>query len=174
MKRFYRLSHAFSGCILVAMLTACGGAQMPPLAGALSQSTLGVNPDTKLSGEVLSGTNVRLRYPYNQCPFFGIAVVDFIASGTATGPYPGTFRAKGQWSSENQYRNTHTGFDEHFTITSGSASYSGGVHYFSDQHAYGGCTSISLDQARYKSKLLNARGRAAVNISKDGFSEQFF
>ena len=180
MKRFYLLSRALSGCTVLAMLAACGGAQTPPLAGVQSQATLRVNPNSKLSGEALSGTKVRVYYPNKQCPYFGVSAVRFIATGTATGPYPGTFKAKGYWASHpgGKGRLPGTDFGERFMILSGSVIYSGGAHYTTDQHDYGNCGSFAIGQARYRSKLLQARGTAAVNIAKrlsgNTFAEEFY
>jgi hypothetical protein len=134
-----------------------------------------VNPNSKLSGEVLSGTKVRLSYPHNVCPVLDVSIVNFIATGTATGPYPGIFKAKGQWSSRpgGYRRQPFTGLNEHFTIKSGAGIYTGSVAYSNSQHAYGNCTSISI-QAHYRSTRLRAHGTTDVSISTGSFAEEFY
>ena len=175
MIRLDLLSRAFGACMVVAMLTACGGSQAPPLVAVHSQSDRGISLHSKLSGETLTATKIRLYFPYKVCQVFGIDIVGFVVSGTAAGPYPGTFTAKGRWGAKpDTYRSPgSTGFGERFTIKSGSASYSGNVDYNVQGHTYGNCQGISLGQARYWSGALGAKGTATVQISRGSFQEGF-
>jgi hypothetical protein len=97
--------YALGICVGIAIFAGCssGGSQVAP-AGPMQQSDAqsGVNmkaPSAKpfplgLGGEVLNATNVTLKtYCYGK----GAFVTDFSASGTASGPYPGSFLANGHW-----------------------------------------------------------------------------
>jgi hypothetical protein len=142
MKKLSRAHYALSVCATVIMLAGCGEAlqspsptaQMPfskggardtlgSISGAASQR---LGPDS--SGyEGFSAPKTRIHchsYFYNPYDFGFNA--KFRATGTATGPYPGTFTASGSWSYEvNRGGQFSSSFQEKFAIRSGSSKISG-------------------------------------------------
>jgi hypothetical protein len=84
--------------------------------------------------------------------------------GTAKGPYPGTFTARGNWSSGEHIGHS---FIELFTISSGSSQVTGSIsfHTFSGQ---GG----PVGTYQYQSSVANGTARVEVIRRKD-FRETF-
>lgn len=129
-----RISAPFAVFAVLALVGCAGGTQLAP--ASIPNSPLGRSADraasstpfakalpASLSGEVLTATNVEVT-PARRCHTPYRINATFAASGTATGPYPGTFPASGTW-----YRifddYTMWGFQESFTITSGSTNIQG-------------------------------------------------
>src|SRR5580704_16140174 len=89
--------YAFGLAAAVAMLVGCAGSQSPigapltaPNAATMPQT---LHPNSELSGETFSATKTR-----SSCSSkgqFSIAGT-FHASGDASGPFPGTFSARGK------------------------------------------------------------------------------
>ena len=81
--------------------------------------------DSPLSGEVFTGSNIHLT-----CHKGGgspdLVRVKFSVSGTASGPYPGTFTAHGRWGVSGGYFEGF-GLRESFTISSGKYTFSGRI-----------------------------------------------
>lgn len=116
---------ATNACAAAAILASLGACST-----SLSRAPFGVVNDSAgtlrfsgVAGEQLSGVKVKLRAG-NCMPLSG-GVVNFTASGTATGPYPGTFTAKGDWEFRPLSFPQSSYFHERFTITSGTISFSG-------------------------------------------------
>ena len=78
-----------------------------------------------LDGETLTATTTVLT-PSAGCGLQQAGSVNFSASGTATGPYPGTFTETGNWSFDLITEQT---FETSFTITSGTRVLSGILLY---------------------------------------------
>ena len=103
-----------SPCFL--LLIACGHTQstLPQPIGYAASYTTRVKP---LAGEVFKATNVVIHHS-GGCPDpLGGISVRFTATGTAAGPYPGTFSIHGSWSYESVVLQ-HWSFDEKATIKS--------------------------------------------------------
>lgn len=95
--------YALRICAAIAILAGCGGSQVPigPVQlGKNTATTTRVGPPgsraissvrsaSELSGEALTSTEVTLKQKDCHCTFR--------ATGRATGPYPGTFTAKGYY-----------------------------------------------------------------------------
>lgn len=129
-----RINAPFAAFAVLALAGCAGGTQLAP--ASIPNSPLGRSADraasgtpfaralpASLSGEVLTATNVEVT-PARRCRTPYRINATFTASGTATGPYPGTFSASGSW-----YRffddYTTWGFQESFTIASGSTNIEG-------------------------------------------------
>jgi hypothetical protein len=100
MKIISRITYALSVCAAAAILAACGGATQPSVLNGVEQSVAANGiPVTPLSSESedLTTTDVNVT---PSCPRNPGA--SFNASGTATGPYPGTFTASGFWRDDQE------------------------------------------------------------------------
>ncbi|MET0621733.1 MAG: post-COAP-1 domain-containing protein [Pyrinomonadaceae bacterium] len=78
-----------------------------------------------LNGETLGRTTVMaddaaFRISNLNCTQGGVAGFDFTTSGTATGPYPGTYTESGSVTFQNAPGGVILGFSSQFTITSGA------------------------------------------------------
>jgi hypothetical protein len=96
------------------------------LSGAASQR---LGPDSS-GNEGFSAPKTRIRchsYFYNPSDF-GFNT-KFRATGTATGPYPGTFTASGSWGYEAFHGQFSSSFQEKFAIRSGSSKIRGTAIY---------------------------------------------
>ncbi len=125
--------YALAAYAAVATLGGCGGpqAQFSPLApiqqnvrqsGGNSNVVL-VKPLASLGGEVFKASNVHIRAAHCSKDQIGVF---FNASGTAAGPYPGTFTAPhGRWEFYHPRFGAFWTFRESFTITSGANTISG-------------------------------------------------
>ena len=123
---------------LGAFLGGCSGAARP---GDVTPATIGL-PEAgfrsvsartaasvpgPLNGETFTGTVTVQRGP--SCHYEANADAFFTASGTATGPYPGTFTASGHWWSVNDSGSFFIwAFEESFTIASLGGSIGGFVN----------------------------------------------
>ena len=120
------LCHATNACAAAAVLASLGGCSTPELSHApvgTVHDSAGTLRSAGLGGELLTGSKVKLRA--GKCNGLSGGSVRFTASGTATGPYPGTFTAKGDWSFAPLEHPVSYYFHERFTITSGTISFSG-------------------------------------------------
>jgi hypothetical protein len=116
----------FAGLVF-SMLAACnaGGYQVAPsasngLRSTSSRAFSSVRP-TMLSGEVLKTTNGGSYVCFHES--HGYNKVIFSTHGHASGPYPGSFTAHGAWYWGGLYH--VQGFNERFTIRSGTLAISG-------------------------------------------------
>jgi len=129
------LSRCALGFAVTAILLAgCGGGLPSSIDAPVAQNAattryvprpiLLVHSDSKISGETFTSTSVRSR-----CHGKQTMRGSFHAHGSASGPVPGTFTASGNAGQSNQgHSHMRTwGFEETFTITSGSQEVSGSV-----------------------------------------------
>ncbi len=108
------------------LLVGCAGLPTP-MRGALPPEQMlrvGAN-HFSLSGERFQASNVHLKAYDGGC-IGGDIWIDFTAVGAASGPYPGTFKAKGSWFYVKGWVSGEPNFSETFTITS-KTSISGNV-----------------------------------------------
>jgi hypothetical protein len=176
--------YALSVCAAAAMLTGCGGStQFPnptaqtPAGNAISSmrvtSPSFVTPErigANSSGtEVLTGKATLHRCHADDFEFFRRFSH---AHGKATGPYPGTFTASGQWGvSEiivNGSQFFYSTFSESFIITSGASKVSGTIE--GTPSGFLSCKSFGPKTLQYTSNY--GDGNADIQIIKKGeFSE---
>jgi hypothetical protein len=100
MKTVSRRHCTLSVCAAAAILAGCGGATQPSVLNGTEQNTaMNTVSATRLSSEseALTTTDVAVT---PSCPSSPGA--SFNASGTATGPYPGTFTASGLWRDDQE------------------------------------------------------------------------
>jgi hypothetical protein len=124
-----------------------------------------------LSGEVLTGTDIA-----GTCPPPGDAgSVPYTASGTATGPYPGTFTETGYWELDLEVLSA---FHASYTITSGSTTISGTADYATTTFA--ACDGRMYNEpATYVATVTSPggtttdHGTASVNIAYGSFDQSF-
>ena len=163
----------------VAVLAGCSNAaQIAPIPGrtldaripAVKVDSPTSHPmDSPMSGEVLTGSSV-----HGTCHGGGgdlVARGKFSASGTASGPYPGTFTAHGTWTVHSGYFNGFA-LHESFTISSGKHTFSGRM-WVENSYFIGSPCKPAIHDLTY---LLHSRGwtgNAIANISKKSVSETF-
>jgi len=138
-----------SSCAAAASLAGCGGSQsLVGSAGAMGVSTASAAQRGSLgSSETESLYTRRVRAKCFESS--GGCNCLFRASGTASGPVPGTFTARGDW---NATRNSSWKFWETFSITSNSTVVTGTI---SGQGAHpqmkGGCITFGPHIMTYSS-----------------------
>ena len=166
-------SNRLSLYVLVAFALGSGGAQ--PAAAALNThgatrtapNAVFANPLTSpLSGEVLTATNVEVVEV--KCQEQG-AHSTFSASGTATGPFPGSFTAKGGWRTRSLYSQEWI-FHESFTIMSGTSEIHGHVAQLGGPGwcgEYGSTRTLKYTAGHW------AGSASTTGISEGVFSETF-
>jgi len=129
---------AIAAVLSMALLVSCGRAQSiaPQLQATLTESPA-LSALSRLSGEGFTASDVTVHVV--ECNPFSSGekyAATFMASGSASGPYPGAFTASGSWSAgDNGLHEPHWGFVEQFQITSGKRSINGvikgsGAHTF--------------------------------------------
>jgi hypothetical protein len=122
-----------------------------------------------LSGEVLKGTDVLT----GVCPPPGDAgSLPYTASGTASGPYPGTFTETGYWELDLEVLSA---FHASYTITSGSTTITGTADYAAS--AFAACDGRMYNElASYAASISGTAtdsGTSTVNISYGSFDQSF-
>ena len=137
MKTISRRHYGLSVCAAAAMLAGCGGSsQFPnpdvqaPLNGRHTIDVIASASRTALEDSKPDSSRIELltaeaKGHCKRSPSGLFGSCDFKASGTATGPYPGTFTAKGTYNVCETYCPWF--FSESFTITSGTAIISGTI-----------------------------------------------
>jgi hypothetical protein len=129
------------------------------------------NVAKSLNGEKFSATSVSVG---GSC---GSAFdISFTAHGKATGAYPGTFTASGQW--EVYFSTPFSGkkdvsFDETFTIKSAVGMIKGRASSGGDE---ANCELFERNTAKWHTRNLNPnqRGTLAIPIIEDGHLEETF
>ncbi len=178
MKTISRVPYALSVCIVGAMLAGCGGStQFPnpaaqtPVGNAITSkraaspsfTTPRVGSDSSSTERLIGIAKLKCRYESD------IPTTSFRASGTATGPYPGTFTAKGGWWFYNSLQGLIWAFHESFTIRSRTSTVSG--TFFPGTEG-GGRTPWCrrfVNSVPYTSG--SKTGNARVNIQRSDFRE---
>jgi hypothetical protein len=187
MKLRYVTQNPLSVCVAITILAGCSGsAQLPnPIAqaplgngriaddAAFLKAAAPARSDLFSTGsELLTGVNFRF---HPKCPHEGPEPRSwsetFSASGTATGPYPGTFTGQGSWEAVAHLPQFEFwSFDESFTITSGTSQVSGTISAYAS--AYPGpdsCTGFGPAVLQYTTK--SVQGNANVKVTKYHFGE---
>jgi hypothetical protein len=127
-----RLQWALTGAAILAFALGASVAQ-----SAISAKPFSAKPLTSLSGEILTASTIQFHGCHGQ-PL----ETTFQASGSATGPFPGTFTVTGEWHPNN---GGSTIISQSFVITSGNGTISGTIlglsHLFTcgrfpDSHYY--------------------------------------
>jgi pectate lyase len=161
--------------VVVFALVACGGGAAPSYLAPSSENS--VRPftaaATSLAGERLRATNVRLRNYSGSCDKSAIWIT-FTASGTATGPYSGTFTAHGSWFYVPGWVSGYPAFSEKFKITSeqtisGTASMNGLVGLRISCRDF---RSVHLKNITWFTK--SSKGALLVQMIKKGSLEESF
>jgi hypothetical protein len=125
-----------------------------------------------LGGELLKGADVVT----GVCPPPGDAgSLPYSASGTASGPYPGTFTETGYWELDLEVLSA---FHARYTITSGSTTITGTADYAAS--AFAACDGRMYNEpASYAASVASTggtatdRGTSTVNISYGLFDQSF-
>lgn len=173
-----RSSAGFMTCtILVFALGSSGARSAPPPFRSLLHSVNPTVPNaafanpltSPLSGEVLTATKYELAVV--SCRLHG-GKTTFTASGTATGPFPGTFTATGTWHHHGTPYKISLHFRESFTIKSGMREISGHIELLNNANYGAGCEEIQNPDLHYKTDD-HWTGVASAGISNSGFSEAF-
>jgi hypothetical protein len=174
------------GCVAALLLAACAGvrpnstASLPSVTArsnpiavpervteySLSDSLLHTQTSDGLKGESLTGTATI------ECKSGGQLRAKFVANGTATGPYPGSFVATGIWR-RTHYSDYLNVLQESFTITSGSRTITGHVPRRSVT-GNGSCFFLKA-QFEYRARGGHWRGSASASMSYPSydFAETF-
>lgn len=110
-----------------------------------------------LAGESFAGTDVLT----GQCPPPGDAgSLPFTASGTASGPYPGTFTETGYWELDLEVLSA---FHSSFTITSGATTVTGSTD-FTVGTAFAACDGRAYSvPTQYTGMVTDASGTSPVS-----------
>jgi hypothetical protein len=165
-------------CAAVATLAGCGGASnVGPThdSGLVPNVTQGghtVASTGLLDGEVLTGAHVRVRHV--KC--HRVYTADFHATGSATGPYPGTFVAKGSWDGGffERGQGPFWHFSEQVAISSGASSIIAVVQGFGTGFGPIRCGSVvSYSLFQYTIDQVTQGFASTTGISKGVFSESF-
>ena len=178
--------YVLSVCAAAAMLAGCGGSpQFPnptaqaPVSNASTSKRVAspsfATPDrigaSSSDNEVLTG-----KATLHRCHPYGLEFFRRFshAQGKATGPYPGTFTASGQWGvSELIYNGKEKffwGFSERFIITSGASKVSGTIEGMSSENPFPSCTSFGPQALQYTSNYGDGNAHVQI-IEKGDFSE---
>jgi hypothetical protein len=169
--------YTLSICAVAAMLAACGGSGQLPIHTAqtsLGGSDVATNsPGTELltgKAELIKACHtIRGQHGKNQ----GWST-NFRAHGNATGPYPGTFTASGEWTaSQNSVHQAQWVFSEYFAITSASSTISGTINGIGVNGSLPfSCTVVKNLAVPYESGSVS--GTAVIKvIQKRDFREKF-
>jgi hypothetical protein len=166
--------------VTVAVVALLGMTAVVGVAPALANSV-------NLDGETFSSSSAELvAHPTGGEPYCGAwqqGSVTFSTSGTASGPYPGTFTETGQWDFDLIAEQT---FHAQFTITSGARTIKGVILYDNTAtgaegtslvHDYGSCSGSQSGGAysTCESEVLTGScgGQAVAFIGAKGISQTF-
>jgi hypothetical protein len=161
------------------MLAACGG-QQPAVGGASFGAipTAGdlAQPLSAFRGETFSAKKINSECVAGGYSGFSFLSINYYAAGKSSGPYPGTFVAKGSaGEATKQGQSTSYGFQEEFKITSHRRHFFGVVtsrHEFSVQECHGYYDNgFQITRSRYHA--VHSSGRSAVTLTPQSFSESF-
>jgi hypothetical protein len=168
MKTVLHGHYALSVCAAAAILAACGGSAQLPNPVAHSLATPQRVGRSSSGSEVLYGT---ARVRSGRCRRSSGSFTHFSAHGKATGPYPGTFTAKGRWSEDcfsGMQSRPNTFFcgwtlDETFTIKSGTSKVFGTVKGTGGEGWFPSCTVFGPEPYYYVQYTSN-HGSGTVSI----------
>jgi hypothetical protein len=156
------------GSLVVVVALVVPGMVVSAASSASATTTL-----APLSGELLTGTDVA-----GTCPPPGDAgTVAFTATGTATGPYPGTFTETGYWELDLEILSA---FHASFTIVSGSTTVTGTADYTTTASAFAACDGRAYNVPTSYNVTISAptgtrtnTGTSSVNIVYGSFQQTF-
>ena len=161
--------YTFGICAAVAILAGCGGSQMSIGQPTGVQSPTLVRASLSLNGEMFAAKAMQVK---RNCQFGLGSVVEFSAKGTASGPVPGSFTAKGKAYEGMSFFDFH----ESFTIISGKQRVFGIANARKFVHAVcpigknGG--DFEVDDAHYRQKGSQDHGLTSAILRKR-FSQAF-
>jgi hypothetical protein len=165
------------GVCMGGVLAACGG-QQPPVGGASLGAILPggdlAQPLSRFSGETFSAKKINsacIVDGYSGATFLNIT---YYVNGKSSGPYPGTFVAKGS-AGEVIKQGYSYGFREEFKITSNRRHFFGVVtsrHKFAVQECHGYYDNgFQITRSRFHA--VHSFGRSVVTLTPQSFSESF-
>jgi hypothetical protein len=162
MKTISPRHYALSVCVTAATLAGCGGAiQLPNIVAQSSSSATRQRVGPNSSGtEVLYGT---ARVRSGRCRRSAGSFTHFSAHGKATGPYPGTFTAKGRWAEDCFSKFCGWSLDEKFTIRSGTSKVFGTIKGSGGEGWFPSCTVFGPEPYYYVQYTSN-HGSGTVSI----------
>ena len=170
----------FLAACAVVMLAGCSNAaQIGPTPGRTLDAPIpAVKVDSPtshpmgspMSGEVLTATSVHVTC--NRTRTYKTRG-KFSVSGTASGPYPGTFTAHGRWILVDWIYGLSFGLNEYFAISSGKNTFSGRMRQDNNYEFYGSPCKPASSDLKYFLENSGWTGSASVHISKHSFREAF-
>jgi hypothetical protein len=169
---------AFGVC-MAGVLAACGG-QQPTVGRASPGAVLAAGdlaqPLSAFSGETFSTKKINSDCVIDGYSGASFLTINYYVAGKSSGPYPGTFVAKGSaGEATKQGQSTSYGFREEFKITSHRRHFFGVVtsrREFSVQECHGyNDSGFQITRARYRA--IHSSGRSAVTLTPQSFSESF-
>jgi hypothetical protein len=129
-----RMWSPIAACAVVVVVAVClskaQSAPMPVIVHSANRAAANAAflkpPGSSLSGELLIASNVVVAPDCTET----LKGSTFKASGTAKGPYPGTFSASGDWATYFDWKKNgyFWDFNETFAITSGTSTISGTIN----------------------------------------------
>lgn len=169
MKRSCTLNLTFAAMTIVT-LAACGG--QSNLFSARPGATYAGHavPDGLLNGEAFSSTTATSTCHVDK---MGAVHGKFHVSGTASGPFPGTFSQSGSIVVQNGYV-----FSSRFNLQSGSKSLTGDERYLwsggGSQTCSGGALSFGFSHGiKYHVRHMHTGGLATPTLDGSTFTESF-
>jgi hypothetical protein len=169
MKTLAARRYAFTIAIAVVTLTGCGAVGTAPQLDAVRAAGIEpVTPDSELRGETLTSTKVRSYCSKDG----GHDFATFKATGTASGPLPGTFKAHGKVKPEGGRTNMHFPFHEVFEIVSNSKKIGGVIRNRNIDVECAGSQSLwvfALSKLHYRLKHSKAHGTVSATL-EGGYS----
>ena len=175
MKDSHLSRHVLCVCVVAISLTACGGSQIGTSQTREQALPFVVRTNaTSLHGESFSSDNGADKCITTPAGPYA----DFKATGKASGPFPGTFRASGKVMHMEIGSNRNYYFNESFEIKSGSQTISGTAHRegkpgkwisFACRPGHG---DFALTGAHYRAAH-SQPGETSATLSKPNFKQTF-
>jgi hypothetical protein len=160
-----------SAGVAAAALAGCGSFQGAVAPNVAPQTTV------QLAASSFAGEKFTSTYVSASCLLTpGGPLLKYTATGSATGPLPGTFSASGNvldFALEKTFQ-----FSETFEVQSGTQTFSGEVEKSRGVIGFSGCRkalksdSFKANSVRYR--VDHSRGKSSIDYSKLQFNESFY